>query len=406
MEERDVTSVRPFAGIAALVATVALAGCGSVGDSDSKDSGGSDSGPVTVGLVIPQSGVYAPLGADMKAAWDLYLAEHGNKLGGREVKTKIADEGETPDTGVPVVQKLLQDQDVDLLVGIVNSATALGAAKAVGQAKKPLVVANAGANAITAANDYIWRTSFTNGQVGYAAGQYAAGLPEAKKGAYVIAADYAAGAEQSAGMIAGFKAGGGKVVDTAKTPFGTTQDFQPYLGRIRKSGAGLTLAFYAGAEAVAFVKQYDEFGLKAKTPLVGTGFLTEGGVLSAQGKSALGVRSGLAYTSGLDNPANQKFADSYSSAADRPPTVYAMQTWDAALVLDKAIQEAGSTKGADVVKALGGLGEISESPRGAWSFDNRDPKQVYYGREVTADGANFVNKVDKELGEIAPSQGG
>jgi len=401
-----VTSVRPLAGIATLVATLVLAGCGSVGDSSDEDSGGSESGPVTVGLVIPQSGVYAPLGADMKAAWDLYLAEHDNKLGGREVKTQIADEGETPDTGVPVVQKLLQDQDVDVLVGIVNSATALGAADSVGQAKKPLVVANAGANAITAANDFIWRTSFTNGQVGYAAGKYAAGLPEAKKGAFVIAADYAAGAEQSAGLIQGFKDGGGKVVSTAKTPFGTTQDFQPYLGRIRKSGAGLTLAFYAGAEAVSFVKQYDEFGLKAKVPLVGTGFLTEGGVLTAQGKSALGVRSGLAYTAGLENPANQEFADAYTSATDRPPTVYAMQTWDAGLVLDKAIEQAGSTEGADLVEALGGLGEIGDSPRGAWSFEKRDPKQVYYGREVAADGDKFVNKVDKELGEVAPSQGG
>ena len=398
-------SLRPCAGLAALFATVAVAGCGSVNNDESSGSNGSESGPVTVGLVIPQSGVYAPLGEDMKAAWDLYLSEHGNKLGGREVKTQVVDEGETPDTGVPVVQKLLQDQDVDVLVGLVNSATALGAADAVGQAKKPLVVANAGANDITGANEYIWRTSFTNGQVGYATGQYAASLPEAKQGAYVIVADYAAGAEQSAGMIQGFKDGGGKVVGTAKTPFGTTQDFQPYLGRIRKSGAGLTLAFYAGAEAVSFVKQYDEFGLNEQVPLVGTGFLTEGGVLTAQGKSATGVRTSLAYTSGLDNPANQEFSEAYSGATDRPPTVYAMQTWDAALVLDKALQEAGSTEGAAVTKALGGLGEISESPRGSWSFTNRDPKQVYYGREVAADGGNVVNKVDKELGEIAPDKG-
>ena len=399
-------AVRRSAGLAMLLAALAIAGCGSVGDSGDDDSGGSESGPVTVGLVIPQSGVYAPLGEDMKAAWDLYLAEHDNKLGGREVETKIADEGETPDTGVPVVQKLLQDPDVDVLVGLVNSATGLGAADAVGQAKKPFIVANAGANEITAANDFIWRTSFTNGQVGYAAGQYAATLPEAKKGAYVIVADYAAGAEQSAGIVQGFEDGGGKIVGQAKTPFGTTQDFQPYLGRIRKSGAGLTLAFYAGAEAVAFVKQYDEFGIKSQIPLFGTGFLTEGGVLAAQGKAATGVRTSLAYTAGLENPANAEFAEAYQGAADRPPTVYAMQTWDAALVLDKAIEQAGSLDGAALTEALGGLGEISDSPRGAWSFENRDPNQVYYGREVTSEGGEVVNKVDKELGELAPSKGG
>ena len=82
--------------------------------------------PIKVGLVIPQSGVYAPLGEDMKAGWDLWLEQHGNKLGGREVETVVVDEGEGPDTGVPAVQKVLQQDRVDTVVGIVNSATALG----------------------------------------------------------------------------------------------------------------------------------------------------------------------------------------------------------------------------------------------------------------------------------------
>ena len=77
--------------------------------------------------MIPQSGVYAPLGEDMKAGWDLWLEQHGDKLGGHDVETVVADEGEGPDTGVPAVQKVLQQDSVDIVVGIVNSATALGA---------------------------------------------------------------------------------------------------------------------------------------------------------------------------------------------------------------------------------------------------------------------------------------
>src|SRR5947207_14131934 len=108
--------------------SVAAGGCG-----NSVGGGGADSqgtphrgGAIKVGLVIPQAGVYAPLGTDMKRAWDLWLERSGNKLGDYTVTTVTADEGETPQTGVPAVQKLLQSDQVDVLVGIVNSSTALG----------------------------------------------------------------------------------------------------------------------------------------------------------------------------------------------------------------------------------------------------------------------------------------
>ena len=62
----------------------------------------------------------------MNAGWDLWLGGNGGKLGGRAVETVVADEGETPDTGIPAVQKLLQRDKVDVVVGIVYSAVALG----------------------------------------------------------------------------------------------------------------------------------------------------------------------------------------------------------------------------------------------------------------------------------------
>ena len=76
-----------------------------------------------------------------------------------------------------------------------------------------------------------------------------------------MAADYAAGEEAIAGFKKGFEEGGGKLVGQAMTPFGTTQDFQPFLAKARSSDAGAVYVFYAGAEAVSFVKQYEEFGL-------------------------------------------------------------------------------------------------------------------------------------------------
>jgi len=403
MDGGNVISRRSVLGmIGAAGAVTALSACGSSLGSGSSAGGAGRS--VKVGLVIPQAGVYAPLGVDMKQGWDLWLAQHGGKLGGFDVTTVTADEGETPQTGVPATQRLLQSDNCDVLVGIVSSATALGVRDLITESKKLLVVANAGAGDITgkAASPYIWRTSFANGQVAGAMGKFLA--EKAKQDSvYVIASDYAAGTEAIAGFRAAFEGAGGKIAGMAKTPFGKTQDFQPFLSGIKSSGAKATYCFYAGAEAVAFVKQYRQFGLAKSVPLYGSGFLTEGGVLAAQGDAALGVQTSLHYTSELDNPANTKFASSYQKKFKAAPTVYAMQTWDSANVLDRALRAAGAVDGDALSKALGGLGEIDDSPRGPWSFEEQTPKQTFYLRKVTKNGGGYVNTVIAESAAVGQS---
>ncbi len=385
---------------AGLLAT-ALAACGGGslgGGEDGGDGGGEGGGTVRIGLVIPQAGVYTPLGVDMQNGWELYLEQHDNQLGGYDVETVTADEGEGPDTGVPAVQRLLTEGDVDALVGIVNSATALGVAEQVTEAQVPLIVANAGAGAITkdAASPYVWRDSFTNAQIAAAMGQHLA--DEGISPVYVMAPDYAAGQEVVAGFTEAYQAGGGTIAGQALTPFGTTQDFQPFLSGVQASGAAATFVFYAGGEAVSFVQQYADFGLKDAIPLYGSGFLTEGSVLDAQGEAAVGVRTTLHYSTEIDNEANAEFVQAYQEAYDALPTVYAMQAYDAANVLDRALEEAGELGGEALTTALEDLGSIDDSPRGPWEFNGQTPEQHVYLREVIDDGGTLINSVVTDLG--------
>ena len=385
---------RRLVTIAAAGLTVALvAGCGS---SLEEDQQGSADGPVKVGLLVPKSGVYAPLGRDMENGFRMYLEAKGGKLGGRTVEMVVADEGGGPDTGVPAAQKLLQQDKVTTLVGIVNSAVALGVRDQVTDSKVPLIIANAGADAITGEqrSDYVWRTSFANGEVAAALGEYVAG--QVKDGKVFLAApDYAAGEEATAGFKKAFEAAGGQVAGTELTPFGTTTNFQPYLARIQRSGAEAVYCFYAGAEAVAFVKQYQQFGLADRIPLYCSGFVTEGGVLKAQGDAALGIKGSLHYSDQLDNPANEKFVAGYDAKYGESPTVYAVQAYDAAAVLDQAL--ANGTTGEAIVAGLKGVGEV-DSPRGPWRFtDGHGPDQVYYLRETEEQGGRIVNAIVQPL---------
>jgi len=385
-------------GVVALGVAMAsvLAACG--GGSLSSDSGSESSESVKIGLVVPASGVYEPLGIDLTRGFELYLEQHDGKLGGKDVEVVKADEGEGPDKGVPATTKVITQDRVGAVVGLVNSATALGVKDTLTSSKTPLIVANAGADTLADGSKYIWRTSFTNGAVGEALGAEVAkevgGEP-----VYLMASDYAAGRESVAGFKKSFEAAGGKVADEAYTPFGTTNDYQPYLSKIPRSGAKAVYVFYAGAEAVNFVKQYDAFGLAKDAPLYGAGFLTEGGVLKAQGAAADKIKTSLHYSDQIDSPENKEFVDAYTEAYDAAPTVYSVQAYDAAAVLDQALEKADKTDGESIAEALGEVGEIA-SPRGTWSFDDdHNPDQPYFLREVQSTGGAPVNAILSPLND-------
>lgn len=384
-----------LAGLVAVATTVAACGGSAVREAE----GGGDEGPVKLGVLVPLSGVYAPLGEDMNQGFDLYLDEHDGKLGGREVELVTVDEGEGPQTAVPAAEKLIRQDRVAAVTGVVSSAVALGVTDLFNESKVPLVISNAGADDLTgeASSDYVWRTSFANSEPNAAFGPYVADQV-GDGGVYVIAADYAAGKEAMGGFKETFEAAGGKVAGEQYTPFGETQDFQPYLNAIQRSGAEAVYCFYAGAEAVAFVKQYKQFGLADELPLYSAGFLTEGGALDAQGDAALGINTSLHYAPDLDNPTNERFSATYQDRFDEEPTTYAVASYDAAAVLDQALGSIdGAVTGEAIAAALGEAGEV-DSPRGTWRFsETHNPIQTYYLREVRKQGDGYTNAVVREL---------
>jgi branched-chain amino acid transport system substrate-binding protein len=398
MAEHPLLTRRRLLGMFGAAASLpVLSACGSsVGGGGGGDGGGNT---VRVGLVVPQSGVYAALGTDMQRGWQLWLDQNGGRFGDYTVETIVADEGETPQTGVPAVQKVLQSDGVDIVVGIVSSAVALGVRDLIAESKKVLIVANAGAEDITGAGrtPYIWRSSFTNGQIAAAMGTHLAESGFAE-GVYAIAPDYAAGTEVISNFTRAFETGGGRVVGSATTPFGTTSDYQPFLTTIQGSGARATFCFYSGSEAITFVQQYAQFGLADSIPLYGSGFLTEGNVLPQQGDAALGVQTTLHYSDRLDTPTNAAFVEAYTAAHGESPSCFAVQTYDAANVLNRALGTATALDGDAVVAALEQVGTIDDSPRGPWVFENQTPRQNIYLRQVENVGGTLVNAVVADLG--------
>ncbi len=381
---------------------VALTGCGGATIAGGESGGAADEGPVDIGLLVPQSGVYSSLGEDMRNAFELYVELNDGQLGGRDGELTVADEGETADSGQSAANQLVRDDEVLAVSGVVSSAVMNAIQNLIETEGVPLVGSNASPTTLTDV-EYIWRTSYVNDEPGEALGEYVAETVDGP--VYLLAADYQAGEDEVSGFLETFEPAGGEVADEVYTPFPDTTNFQPYLSQITETDAEAVFVFYAGGAAIDFVQQYDSFGLAEDLPLYAPGFLTEGDVLEAQGESALGIFTSMNYAADLDNEANETFVSEFEAAYDYRPTTYAMASYDAANVLDRAIaavDESGEELTRDSLNAaIGEVGEIDDSPRGPWSFnDIGTPIQTWYLREVTEQDGELVNTTIDELATL------
>lgn len=352
---------------------------------------------IKVGIALPYSGVYASLGNDIEAGFRLGIETFGAET--QDTFSIVTEDTEAkPPVGLAKVRKLVLQDEADVIVGIVSSGV-LGAIRDfVDGAEVPLIVANAGNDEATGedCSAYITRLSFSNSQVNRPMGQYL--YDQGVRKVFTLAPDYAAGQQQIGAFTAAFEAAGGEIVGQEFTPFQQTQDFGPYLTNARASGADAVYVFYAGGEAISFVKQYDSFGLKADLPLYGSGFLTSPLYVNAEGPAAEGVITSGFYVPTIDNPENASFVAAFQAANDRLPSEYAVAGYDAAHALVQA-SAGGANDRAALADALRNVSFAG--PRGETSIDpatNNIVQPIYvYESVAAADGAGMTQKVVAQL---------
>src|SRR5438477_1524263 len=349
-----------------------------------------------VGLMLPYTGTYAALGNSITNAFKLAVEENGGKVGGRDIEYFTVDDESDPAKAPENANKLIKRDQVDVLVGTVHSGVALAMAKVARDNNTLLIIPNAGADEITgplcAAN--VFRTSFSNSQMGIAMGKVMA--EQKKKTAVTFTWDYAAGKESTGGFKESFEQGGGKVVKEMFLPFPQVE-FQSYLTEIAALKPDVVYVFFAGGGAVKFVKDYAAAGLNKTIPLVGPGFFTDG-ILEAQGDSAQGLLTMLHYGDGLNNPKNNAFRAAYMKAYKSEPDVYAVQGYDAAQLLIVGVNavKGDLSKRAELVKAME-TAKI-DSPRGSLALSKgHNPIHDIYLRKVEGKENKVVGVAVKNL---------
>ena len=341
--------------------------------------------PIKIGIVLPYTGVYAVLGESITQAMELVFEREKWTVAGRKIELIKEDDEMKPPIGIRKTEKLIDSDKVDILTGPVHSGILMGMRDKVHNSKTILIVSNAGADAISRqrCSKWIFRTSFSNWQPSQPMGGWVA--KNLAKEVFQIAPNYQAGKDMMAAFRETFLPAGGKVIAEDYPKLGET-DYAPYLTKIKQSGAKAVYAFFSGSDAVNFVKQYDQFGLKGAVRLAGAGFLTEPDVLPAQGKSALGVVTGHFYTPVLDNPVNKRFVKDFKAKyANKTPDGFAVQGYDTAEVIIRALKATnGNTRDKD--KLVAAIAKVEfDSPRGRFRFDPKTQNVIQpfiYVREV------------------------
>lgn len=355
---------------------------------------------IKVGMMLPSTGAFAPLGQAITNGFRMAVAERGGKLGGREIEYFTVDDESNPAKAPENTNRLVQRDKVDVLIGTVHSGVALGMAKIARETNTLLLIPNAGADDITGpmCSPNIFRTAFSNWQPIHPIGKVMA--EQGHKTAVWISWKYAAGDESLRSFKEGFEKTGGKVVKELGLPF-PNMEFQPLLAEIAAIKPDAVACFFAGPGAAKFIADYAAAGLKGKIPLYGSGFLTDG-VLQAVKEQAQGIMTTLHYADSLPSKRDQEFRTRYAVQYKLQPDVYAVQGYDTGLVLAQALQavkgEIGNRKG--IVAAMEGI--KVDSPRGAWVMSKaHNPIQDVYLRRVEGEQNKYVSVAWKALADPA-----
>ncbi|MEP6875411.1 MAG: ABC transporter substrate-binding protein [Burkholderiales bacterium] len=342
--------------------------------------------PVRVGLISSKSGVFAQQGEEVIHAIQFAIDEVNAKGGvdGRKVEVQYADDEGTPDAGRREAEKLARG-GYNLLIGAIPSSISLALGANLDRWDAAYFVVASKSDKITgdSCKPRMFRTNHSDAMDIAMIGEWAKGFKD--KTYASMAADYAWGRDSSESFAKAVKAQGKDVKIQLYAPLGT-KDFSPFIAQLKEAKVDAIWVAETGRDAIAFVKQAQEFGLIPQTKLIGHSLILNF-MIDATGKTLEGTPGTTGYTPDLDNPRNKAFVTAWKAKFNRLPTDNEGQAYNGAQVMFEGVKKAGSAKPADVAKALPGVNIDSiYGPVVMRAADNQLVLPNFVGRAKVADG--------------------
>jgi branched-chain amino acid transport system substrate-binding protein len=334
-----------------------------------------------IGFIAPMTGIFAQVGKDMVDGFQMYLDEHGNKLGGMDVKVIVEDDQAKPDMGVTKAKKLVLSDNVNMFIGGVLASTGYALAPVSTQEKTVYIASIPAADDLTQRQldkfPYFIRTGWSSSQPEHPMGRWA--CDQGYKKIVAVGADYAFGYEQVGGFQKAFEDCGGKIIQKIWPPLGT-KDFGPFIPTI-KSDADAVFSLMVGPMSLQFPKQLRAAGFKK--PIIGGGTSYDEFALPFMGDEVIGDVSSLQYSAALTTPKNEAFVKKYRAKYGKVPSYFSESNYTTAELIDDTIKKSGGKfPGAEAfIKTM--AGQKIDAVRGPVSFDDmRNPIQNIYIKKV------------------------
>jgi branched-chain amino acid transport system substrate-binding protein len=358
--------------------------------------------PLKIGMITTLSGPGGYLGQDIRDAFNLAVKMQGGKLGGVPVSVIVEDDGLKPGQGKQIADRMLKNEHIKLLTGIVFSNVAGAVVPDILDAGGIYVSPNAGPSTFAGkdCNKNYYVVSWQNDSLHESAGQSANEL--GYKSAFILAPNYQAGKDALAGFKRMFK---GKIVGEIYTRLDQT-DFSAELAQVRAAKPEMVFQFQPGGLGIAFLRQYQQANLSNEIPMVVAEPSLDGVTLKAVGDAALGLNVTAHWNTDFDNAANKEFMAAWTKEYNRPATYYASQGYDAAQAIGAALKGTGGKVDDTDAFRTAMLKADFKSVRGDFKFGpNQHPVQDWYALKVEkgSDGALHLNTKRKIMSAYGDS---
>lgn len=339
------------AALSAMVLASVMSGCG--GDKKNDAAAGDT---IKVGASFELTGNVANYGKAILSGAKMAIDEVNEKGGvnGKKLTLVESDNKSEPSESGNSVTKLVTQDKVVAIIGPATSGCVAASAPITTANKVPQIAPSATAPAITMDNgkvrDYMFRACFIDPFQGQVMAQFADNTLKVKN----VAILYDSSSDYSKGLADVFQktleSKGGAVV--AKEAFLSKDlDFKAALTKIKATNPEAIYVPGYYEEVSKIIKQAREIGINV--PLLGSDGWESPKLADIAGKDALHDCYYVSAFSAQDqDPSVQKFIKDYKAKYQKDPDIFAMQGYNAGLVLADALKRSNNATGEKLAKAI------------------------------------------------------
>lgn len=296
---------------------------------------------VRIGVLDDMSGPFA----DQQGMGDVVSArmaveDFGGQVLGSPIELVSGDLQNRPDVGMGIARRWYDEERVDAIFGIGNSAVALAVQQLTREKNRINVSVAAGTTELTGRGCTPNGLHWTYDNYALARGTVSAMIGEGRRRWYFLTSDYAFGHSLEANGTEVVRALGGEVLGSTRAPLNET-DFSAHLLRAARSGAQVLGLAVAGTDLINAVKQMGEFGL------IRRGIQPAALLCLLTNVKAIGLETaqGLVFTEAYywdQDDETRAFAARFARIHGRPPTMFQASVWGAVTHYLKAVRAAGT----------------------------------------------------------------